>query len=146
MVVAGFTRTMRMDAVRWPRFPGLYGTGLGFGLGIVGTIASPTVAGPVLAVAVVSTMTTVTGALAAALQTWLLYAGFVVGSTGQVAFTAESGDAAVALAVTAVAGTTAGAVVRWVQQPRAVVVPVPRQGVSACRPMERVGWHLPSRG
>lgn len=118
-----------MDAVRWPRFSGLYGTAIGFGLGIVATIVSPTLAGPVLAVAVGSAMTTVPGALATALQTWLLYAGFVIGSTGQVAFTEDTASAAMTLTVTAVAATTVGAVVRWVQRPRAVVVPVPRQAM-----------------
>jgi small basic protein len=133
---------MRMDAVRWPRFSGLYGTAIGFGLGIVATIVSattPNLAASVLVVAVVSAMTTVPGAFAAALQTWLLHAGFVIGSTGQVAFTDESVSAAVTLAVTAVAATAAGAVVRLVQRPRAVVVPVPRQAMGRMDYVKNVG-------
>jgi hypothetical protein len=122
---------MRTNMTRWPRLPALYGSALGFGGAIVATIVSATgalldpLSGPVLAIVAVSAVTTVFGALATALQAWLLYAGFLVGSAGEVAFTATTAVAAVILVASAGVATVGGAVVRWAQRPRPVRVRVP---------------------
>ncbi|MCE7003102.1 hypothetical protein LWC34_09710 [Kibdelosporangium philippinense] len=103
--------------------PALYGAGTGFWCGIVATIASATADGTnalvpsVLTVAALSSLTTVLGAFATALQTWLLYASFVIGHTGQVALTDASVNAALVLGGTAVGATVVGAGIRWIQMP-----------------------------
>jgi hypothetical protein len=114
---------MRSTAVRWPRLPGLFGTGLGFGCAIVATIAAAAgglvdpLSAPVLMVAIVSAVTTMVGAVLAGLQAWLLYASFIVGHTGQLALTAPSLQAAGVLAGAAVVATAAGGAIRWIQRP-----------------------------
>ncbi|MCE7004560.1 hypothetical protein LWC34_17250 [Kibdelosporangium philippinense] len=124
---------MRTTAARWPRVAALYGAGLGFACGIVATIASSTgdlvdpLSAPVLMVTVVSAVTTVAGALLASLQTWLLYASFVLGHTGEFAATGASLHAAAVLAGTALVATAVGAAIRWIQRPALVVVPQPRK-------------------
>jgi hypothetical protein len=118
-----FTLTMRTTIGRWPRIAGKYGAGLGFAGAIVATIVSSQgglvdpLSAPVLMVAMVSIMTTVTGALLAGLQSWLLYASFVLGHAGELALSGPSFHAAVVLAGTAVIATAAGAAIRWIQRP-----------------------------
>nr|CTQ97857.1 hypothetical protein [Kibdelosporangium sp. MJ126-NF4] len=81
---------------------------------------------PVLAVAVVSAVTTVAGALLAGLHSWLLYASFILGHGGELALSGPSVHAAVVLAGTAVIATAVGAAIRWIQQPALAAVPQPR--------------------
>jgi hypothetical protein len=110
----------------------LYGAGLGFACGIVATIVSAMgglaepLSAPVLMVAVVSAVTTLPGALLTGLQSWLLYASFIVGHTGELALTRSSFHAAAVLAGAAVLATAAGTAIRWVQKPLVVLIPQPR--------------------
>ena len=118
---------MNRTAQRWPRLPGLFGAGLGFAGGTAATVFSALgalvdpVSAPVLVVAVVSAVTTLPGALLAGLQSWLLYASFILGDTGHLALTSPSLSAAGVLTGTAVVATGAGAAIRWIQRPVSVV-------------------------
>jgi len=62
----------------------------------------------VLAVAAVSAITTVLGALATGAQCWLLYASFIVGRSGSLVVDESSADAAGLFAVVALAATGIG--------------------------------------
>jgi hypothetical protein len=121
---------VRRTETRWPRLAGLYGSGLGFGAGIVATIVATMMQGgliaPVLVVAAVSAVTTFAGATAAGGQCWLLYASFVLGRAGDLALDRASLQAAAVLGGTALLATTLGAIVRrlWTRLPS--LVPLPR--------------------
>ncbi|MCE7008909.1 hypothetical protein LWC34_39780 [Kibdelosporangium philippinense] len=104
---------------RWPRISGALGSAAGFGAGIFATLVA-SLAGAnthteiglfalALAVAGVSAITTVVGALATCVQCWLLYAGFVVGRSGSLVLDDASAETAglftiIALAATGIAG------------------------------------------
>jgi hypothetical protein len=126
---------MRRYAGRWPRFRALYGAGLGFAGGIVATIAASLdgltdpLSAPVLMVVVVAATTTVPGAILAGLQSWLLYASFIIGHAGALALNAASIQAAVVLVGAAVLATAAGGAIRWIQRPQLAPIPVPREPV-----------------
>ena len=107
------------DNTGWPRISGPLGSAAGFAAGIVATLVA-VLAGAgtrpeiglfllALAVAGVSAITTVTGALATSMQCWLLYDGFVVGRSGSLVLddaALETGGlfAIIALAATGIAG------------------------------------------
>ncbi|MBE1465754.1 hypothetical protein [Kibdelosporangium phytohabitans] len=104
---------------RWPRISGALGSAAGFAAGILATLAA-SLAGATtgheiglfalaMAVAGVSAITTVIGALATCLQCWLLYAGFIVGRSGSLIIDEASAETAglftiIALAATGIAG------------------------------------------
>jgi hypothetical protein len=137
---------MGRTAVRWPRMRTLYGAGLGFACGIVATIVSSMsglaepLSAPVLMVAVVSAVTTVAGALLAGVQSWLLYASFAIGHTGELALSGPSAHAAVVLTGTAVIATAAGAAIRWIQAPSFVHIPAPREPLAPMDHVKNAGW------
>ncbi|ONI82884.1 hypothetical protein ALI144C_17625 [Actinosynnema sp. ALI-1.44] len=128
---------MRTTVRRWPRLGALYGAGLGFAGGIVAAVVSAVgglvdpLSAPVLVVAVVSAVTTGAGALLAGLQSWLLYASFVIGHGGELELSGLSFQSAVVLAGTAVIATAAGAAIRWIQQPALVEIPHQRAAADA---------------
>ncbi|ALG09143.1 hypothetical protein [Kibdelosporangium phytohabitans] len=123
---------MRTTVRRWPRLGALYGAGLGFAGGIVATVGSAAgglvepLSAPVLMVAVVSAVTTVAGALLAGLQSWLLYASFILGHGGELALSGASVHSAAVLAGTAAIATAVGAAIGWIQKPSLVSVPCQR--------------------
>lgn len=96
-----------------PRIPGPLGSAAGFAAGIVATIIA-SVAGTVgqpglglavvaLAVAAVSALTTLAGALATAAQCWLLYAGFIMGQSGSLVLNDSSLEVAGLFGIVALA-------------------------------------------
>jgi hypothetical protein len=104
---------------RWPRISGPLGSAAGFAAGIVATLAASRAGAAshheiglftlALAVAAVSAITTVTGALATGAQCWLLYGGFIVGKSGSLVLDEAAADTAglfaiIALAATGIAG------------------------------------------
>lgn len=107
---------MRTTLERWPRISALYGAGFGFAGGIVATIVASTsgdLTTPVLMVAVISAVTTLPGAALVALQSWLLYASFIIGHTGQLALNPVTFHAALTLGGTAIGATVVGGALRW---------------------------------
>jgi hypothetical protein len=111
---------MNGSTVKWPRIPGPLGSAAGFAAGIIATLIA-SLAGATtnheiglfalaLAIAVVSTITTVLGALATCAQCWLLYGGFIVGRSGSLVLDEAAVETAglfvvVALAATGIAGS-----------------------------------------
>jgi hypothetical protein len=112
---------------------GLYGSGLGFGVGILAAIVAATLGGgliaPVLVVAAVSAVTTVAGAAATGGQCWLLYASFVLGRAGDLNLEGASLQAAAVLGFTALLATVSGATVRRFRPRRPALVPMPRRAL-----------------
>ena len=107
------------------RIGGGYGSALGFGCGVAVTVV--TGMWPVLAlillvavVLVVSLHTTIVGALLAALQCWGLYATFLVGTTGELTFSAETRWLLAIMVQLALLATLASAAVRVVSVVQAV--------------------------
>jgi hypothetical protein len=110
---------MNGSTTRWPRISGPLGSAAGFAAGIVTTLIA-SLAGATthhqiglfalaLAVAAVSTITTVLGALATCAQCWLLYGGFIVGRSGSLVLDEAAAETAglftiIALAATGIAG------------------------------------------
>jgi hypothetical protein len=110
---------MNSSTTGWPRISGPLGSAAGFAAGIVATVAA-SISGAAehheiglvaltLVIAIVSSATTVFGALVTGGQCWLLYASFIVGRSGHLVFDESSMDAAglfaiVALAATGIAG------------------------------------------
>jgi hypothetical protein len=107
-----------------PRIPGPVGSAAGFAAGIVatiiasgaGAIGQPGVGLAIvaLAVAAVSALTTVAGALATAAQCWLLYAGFIMGRSGNLVLNDSSLEVAGLFGIVALATSviTSGRFVR----------------------------------
>jgi hypothetical protein len=116
---------MNGSTIKWPRIPGPLGSAAGFAAGIIATLIA-SLAGATthheiglfalaLAIAAVSTITTVVGALATCTQCWLLYGGFIVGRSGSLVLDEAAIETAglftiIALAATGIAG--GGATVR----------------------------------
>ncbi|MET0136568.1 MAG: hypothetical protein ABW215_23515 [Kibdelosporangium sp.] len=102
----------------WPRIAGLLGSAAGFAAGIFATIIAALagaggrpeigLAAMALAVAVVSAVTTIVGALATAAQCWLLYGGFIVGRSGHLVLNDSSVEVAALFGLVALAATTLG--------------------------------------
>jgi hypothetical protein len=111
----------------------LYGSGLGFGAGILATIAAAMLGGgliaPVLVVTAVSAVTTAAGAAAAGGQCWLLYASFVLGRAGDLNLDSTSLQAAALLGVTALLATVLGATASRLWPRRPALVPLPRRAL-----------------
>lgn len=112
-----------------PRMSGLSGSALGFASSLV-LITGEVVLGasrwPVAALApalvliiALSAATTLPGALFAAAQCWGLYAGFVLGHSGQLALTDRSAAAAGALLCAALLGSLLGVLIRFAGRWRA---------------------------
>ncbi|MEV4310805.1 hypothetical protein [Actinocrispum sp. NPDC049592] len=106
---------MTSSTTSWPRISGPLGSAAGFAAGIVAAVLA-SIAGAVehhsiglfalaLAIAGVSAITTVAGALATAAQCWLLYASFIVGRSGSLVFDESSADTAGIFAIIALAAT-----------------------------------------
>ncbi|CAM3948909.1 hypothetical protein KIPE111705_33040 [Kibdelosporangium persicum] len=100
---------------RWPRIPGSLGSAAGFAAGIMASLIA-SLAGATthheiglfalaLAVAAVSAITTVIGALATCVQCWLLYAGFIVGRSGSLVLDEASVETAGLFTIIALAAT-----------------------------------------
>ncbi|TCO54893.1 hypothetical protein [Actinocrispum wychmicini] len=135
---------MRTSLERWPRVSALYGTGLGFAGGIMATIvasATGDLTAPVLMVAVVSAVTTLPGAAIVALQSWLLYASFIIGHTGQLALGSASLHAAILLGGTAVAATIVGGGVRILSKSPGRRMRTRRETVKITGPRPAVAGH-----
>ena len=111
----------------------LYGSGPGFGAGVVAAIVAAALGGgliaPILVVAAVSTVTTFAGAAAAGGQCWLLYASFVLGRAGDLNLDNASLDAAAVLGCTALLATVFSAVARRLWPRRPALVPLPRRAI-----------------
>jgi hypothetical protein len=115
--------------------PGGFGFPLGVALGVLVTFAAVAtgatghperaVVGLAVAVALTATVTTAAATLGTALICWLLLAGFVTGREGQLGLTAQSGRAAVALAVTAIGCVVVVAAARrlWPRLIRVLIAP-----------------------
>jgi small basic protein len=110
---------MNSSTTGWPRISGPLGSAAGFAAGIAATVLASIVGATnhheiglfalALAVAIVSALTTILGALATGLQCWLLYASFIVGRSGHLVLDESSAETAglftlVALAATGIAG------------------------------------------
>jgi hypothetical protein len=102
----------------WPRISGPLGSAAGFAAGIAAAVVA-SLAGAkehhmiglfalALAVAVVSTITTVLGALATGAQCWLLYASFIVGRSGSLVLDESSADTAGLFTILALTATGIG--------------------------------------
>jgi hypothetical protein len=102
----------------WPRISGPLGSAAGFAAGITAAVAASIVGAAdhhaiglfalALAVAAVSAMTTILGALATGAQCWLIYASFIVGRSGSLVVDESSADAAGLFALIALAATGIG--------------------------------------
>jgi hypothetical protein len=109
---------MTSSTTSWPRISGPLGSAAGFAAGIAAAVVA-SLAGATehhviglftlaLAVAVVSAVTTVLGALAAGAQCWLLYASFIVGRSGGLVLDESSADAAGLFTIVALTATGIG--------------------------------------
>jgi hypothetical protein len=109
---------MTSSTTGWPRIAGPLGSAAGFAAGIVATIVAALagaagrpgigLATMALAVAAVSAVTTVVGALATAAQCWLLYGGFIVGRSGSLVLNDSSIEIAGLFGIVALAATGLG--------------------------------------
>lgn len=103
------------STTRWPRISGPLGSAAGFAAGIVATLIASLAGAAVhhqiglfalaLAIAAVSAITTVAGALATCVQCWLLYGGFIVGRSGSLVLDEAAADTAGLFTVIALAAT-----------------------------------------
>lgn len=109
---------MNSSTTSWPRIPGPLGSAAGFAAGIAATVVA-SIAGAIdhheiglfalaLAVAIVSAVTTVLGALATGAQCWLLYASFIVGRSGSLVLDESAAEAAGLFTVVALTATGIG--------------------------------------
>lgn len=139
---AGCVRSELLSRAPVP-VPGRFGLPLGVALTMIVTAAAVAIGATghperavialAVTVALTASVTTAAATLGTAVVGWFLLAGFVVGREGQVGLTAQSGRAAVVLAVVAIgcAGVVAAARWAWPRMLRAAAdaakAPQPRQ-------------------
>lgn len=128
------------EQAQWPKMAAGFGFPLGCAAGFAVTtvasvagLAGHAVLGAVMlggTVAVTSAVTTVPAAVGCAVACWALYAGFIVGRAGELAFTRASSTALGVFALVAALGLACRALLRGPRQAqeRPVVIPKPRPG------------------